>query len=259
LRRNSIAEPEKLLHNRGVMAAHCRNDPPPYRIDLAFAAALASPATSHPDGAEMSDSRLAEALDENDAPALDEIDRERAQEFALLAALLVRAPDAALLGRIAGLQGNATPLGHAHAALAEMARAADAGQVAREFFDLFIGVGRGELLPYGSYYMTGFLHERPLARLRADLEARGIQRAEGMHEPEDHAGILCEIMAGLIGREFAATPEEQQQFFEKHLAPWIGRFFVDLEMAERADFYRHVGALGRIFIGIETEAFALPG
>jgi TorA maturation chaperone TorD len=189
---------------------------------------------------------------------LDEIERARAQEYALLAALLTHPPDAALLARIAKLRGDATPLGMAHAALAEAAARASADEVAREFFDLFVGVGRGELLPYASYYLTGFLHERPLARLRADLQSLGIARPEGQHEPEDHAAILCEIMAGLIGGEFSATAEKQQQFFEKHLAPWIGRFFADLEAAERGDFYRHIGAIGRLFIGIETEAFALP-
>jgi TorA maturation chaperone TorD len=187
----------------------------------------------------------------------DEIEAARAQEYALLAALLTRPPDAALLCRIAGLGGDATPLGVAHAALARAAGAADADKVEREFFGLFTGVGRGELLPYASFYLTGFLHERPLARLRADLAALGIERAEEQHEPEDHAAILCEIMAGLIGGEFPATPAEQQQVFEKHLVPWIGRFFADLAAADSADFYRHVGAIGQLFIGIETAAFAL--
>jgi TorA maturation chaperone TorD len=170
----------------------------------------------------------------------------------------MRAPDAALLSRIARLRGDATPLGSAHAALARAAGASDADAVAREFFDLFIGVGRGELLPYGSYYLTGFLNERPLARLRADLTALGIERAEEQHEPEDHAAILCEIMAGLIDGRFRATVEQQRQMFEKHLGPWIGRFFADLEVAKGADFYRQVGAIGRLFTAIETEAFALP-
>jgi TorA maturation chaperone TorD len=192
------------------------------------------------------------SLDEN-----DEVETARAREYALLAALLAQAPDRALLRRIAGLGGDATPLGKAHAALARAAVAADAGAVEREFFDLFIGVGRGDLLPYASFYLTGFLHERPLARLRADLASLGIERAEEQHEPEDHAAILCEIMAGLIGGRFPATQEQQQQLFEKHLAPWIGRFFADLEAAEGADFYGHVGVIGRLFVGIETEAFAL--
>ena len=196
--------------------------------------------------------------DEQGAP-LDEMDAARAQEYALLASLLQRAPDAALLSRMARLQGDPAPLGRAHAALAQAAGATSAEQVAREFFNLFVGVGRGELLPYASYYLTGFLHERPLARLRADLQSLGIERAEGLQEPEDHAATLCEIMAGLIGGAFSATAAQQRHIFDKHLAPWMGRFFADLEVAERADFYRHVGTVGRLFIEIETEAFALPG
>ena len=187
----------------------------------------------------------------------DEVETARAQEYALLALLLGQAPDAPFLERIAGLRGDATPLGKAHAALAQAAGKASADTVEREFFDLFIGVGRGELLPYGSYYMTGFLNERPLARLRADLRALGIELVDERYEPEDHAAILCEIMAGLIGGEFSATSERQRHVFEKHLAPWIGRFFADLGAAKGADFYRHVGSVGHLFIGIEAEAFAL--
>jgi TorA maturation chaperone TorD len=186
-----------------------------------------------------------------------EIEAARAQEYALLAVLLARAPDAALLERIAGLRGDATPLGTAHAALAQAAGKACADRIKREFFDLFVGVGRGALLPYASYYLTGFLNERPLARLRADMRALGIERVEEQYEPDDHAAILCEIMAGLIGGEFCATAEQQQNVFEKHLGPWIGHFFADLREAKIADFYRHVGSVGHLFIGIETEAFAL--
>src|SRR5262247_240192 len=189
---------------------------------------------------------------------LDEIESARAQEYALLAALLARAPDAGLLERLAGLRADASPLGVAHAAMAEAALQTDADKVQREYFDLFIGLGRGELLPYGSYYLTGFLHERPLARLRAHLDKLGLERTPGQAEPEDHAAILCEIMAGLASHRFPAPAGSDRELFEQHLAPWIGRFFADLEQAEAADFYRGVGRLGRVFIDIETDAFALP-
>ena len=140
---------------------------------------------------------------------VDEVDAARAQEYALLSALLARAPDAALLKRLAGLRGDASPLGVAHVALAEAASRTTAEQVEREFFDLFIGLGRGELMPYGSYYLTGFLHERPLARLREDLGQLGIERTEGNAEPEDHAATLCEIMAGLAGGRFGAQRRQR--------------------------------------------------
>ena len=195
--------------------------------------------------------------DSNKPSAVDEIDLARAQEYALLAALLTRAPDAEFLQRLAALRGDPTPLGLAHVGLADAASSADAGKVEREFFDLFIGIGRGELMPYGSYYIAGFLHERPLARLREDLSRLGIERVEEQHESEDHAAILCEIMSGIAGGQFPASTDASRQLFEKHLAPWLGRFFADLEHAESADFYRRVGTLGRAFIEIESEAFAL--
>jgi TorA maturation chaperone TorD len=189
---------------------------------------------------------------------IDEVDAARAAEYALLAVLLARAPDADILARLARLRGDATPLGLAHVALAEAAAVITAERAEREFFNLFIGVGRGELLPYGSYYLTGFLNERPLARLREDLARLGIERTEGNAEPEDHAAILCEIMAGIVGGKFDAPDGADQALFEQHLAPWLGRFFADLERADAAGLYRRIGAVGRLFMSIESEAFALP-
>ena len=191
-------------------------------------------------------------------PEVDEIDAARAREYALLSTLLARAPTAALLKRLSELRGDATPLGVAHAALAEAASRADVTRVEREYFELFIGIGRGELLPYGSFYISGFLYERPLARLRAHLDRLGIERSAGQSEPEDHAAILCEIMAKLISGDLPAPAGADRELFEQHLQPWIGRFFADLEQANAADFYQRVASVGRVLVSIETEAFALP-
>jgi TorA maturation chaperone TorD len=189
---------------------------------------------------------------------LDEVDIARAREYALLATLLAQPPTTALLKQLARLRGDVTALGAAHTALADAASRVDVERLDREFFDLFIGIGRGDFLPYASFYLTGFLNERPLARLREDLRGLGIERVDDQSEPEDHAAILCEIMAGLIDGPFAAAPDVQRRMFERHLAPWISRFFADLEAAQGADFYRHVARVGRLFIEIETQGFALP-
>jgi TorA maturation chaperone TorD len=188
---------------------------------------------------------------------VDEIDRARAQEYALLATLLSRSPDIQLLRRLASLRGDASPLGQAHAALGEAAARAGETGAAREYFELFSGLGRHALLPYASHYLAGSLYGRPLARLRESFQNLGIERAAGHSEPEDHAAILCEIMAGLVGGDFAGPAGADREFFENHLAPWMRRFFVDLECARSADFYACVGSLGRIFVDVETQAFAL--
>jgi TorA maturation chaperone TorD len=193
-----------------------------------------------------------------DAVNGDPLDAERARLFALLGGVLLAAPDAATLERLSPLHGDATPLGGAIAGLAEAARGATAHGVEREYFALFIGVGRGELLPYASYYLTGFLHDRPLAALRADLARLGVTRAAGLAEPEDHIGFVCETFAGLLAGAFAAPLAEAPTFFARHLRPWAGRFFTDLERAQAARFYSAVGALGRIAIEIETAALDLP-
>ena len=188
---------------------------------------------------------------------VDEIDRARAQEYALLATLLSRSPDAQMIGRLALLRGAASPLGVAHTALGEAAGRANEDNLGREYFDLFIGLGRGDLLPYASYYMTGFLHERPLARVREDLDGLGIERAGISREPEDHIAILLEVMSGLARGDFEADFSEQARFFERHLKPWASRMFADLEMSASAKFYRAVGRVGRVFMELEAEAFTL--
>ena len=187
----------------------------------------------------------------------DPIDLVRAAEYGLLAELLGRAPDRARLASLSRLSGDDTPIGAAHRALAKAAAAADPDAIEREFFGLFIGVGRGELLPYASFYMTGFLNERPLAAVRSDLKALGVERAEGLHEPEDHLAILCDVMAGIAAGRFGDADAEAA-FFARHVEPWAGKFFDDLAQAKAARFYGHVGALGRAFMDIESGAFALP-
>jgi TorA maturation chaperone TorD/DNA-binding transcriptional regulator YdaS (Cro superfamily) len=190
-------------------------------------------------------------------PEVDEIDQLRAAEYGLLSLLLGKAPDADTLSRLAALKGDASDLGMAHIELASAATAADDRAVSKEFFDLFIGLGRGDLLPYASYYLTGFLHERPLARVREDLEGLGIERAGTSREPEDHIAILLEVMAGLARGDFESEFSEQARFFERHLKPWASRMFADLEMSGSANFYRAVGRVGRVFMELESEAFAL--
>lgn len=192
----------------------------------------------------------------------DDTEAERAHAYALLGALLAAPPAAGLLARVARIEGGDGPLGAALADLAAAAGAAEATEVRREYDLLFVGVARGELVPYASYYLTGFLNEKPLARLRRDIAGLGIARAEANPDPEDHIASLCEMMAGLIAGAFdpAAAPmtlPRQRAFFDRHLRPWVGRFFADLEGAEGARFYRPVGAVGRAFVNVETNAFAL--
>lgn len=183
----------------------------------------------------------------------------RAQCYRLLAGLLAAPPTPEALGRFAGIEGDDSELGQALTALGRSARGAGLAAVDDEYHDLFIGVGRGELLPYGSYYLTGFIYEKPLARLRQDMMRLGIGRADDMKEPEDHIAALCEMMAGLIEGDFG-TPVDlagQRAFFDAHIGPWAGKFFTDLEAAKAANFYMPVGAVGRLFVAIESTAFEM--
>lgn len=193
-----------------------------------------------------------ERLKEEDR--LDE-DALRGCVYRLLARLLAAPPDEPALAVARGLAGDATPFGAALEALARVARTTTPEAAAAEYHDLFVGLGRGELVPYASYYLTGFLNERPLAAVRGDLARLGLARAGGSCEPEDHAASLCEAMARLI--EGGRGLDVQRGFFDRHLSPWAGKFFADLERARAARFYMPVGTLGRVFVEIESAAFAM--
>jgi TorA maturation chaperone TorD len=223
--------------------------------------AAATVGTRQRQDAEIGRSSLATDADTgSDAPIVaerDGLDLARARHWQLLGLVLRSPPDSHTLGLLTGLEGDASPLGEARAALAAAARAAEPARLEREYHHLFIGVGRGELLPYASYYRTGFLNEKPLASLRADLARLGIERAPGRSDPEDHIASLAEVMAGLIAGDFAVEPGEQQHFFNRHLEPWAGRFFADLESAEAAVFFRPVGSIGRQLVEIEATAYTL--
>jgi len=188
---------------------------------------------------------------------VDELDRARAREYALLATLLAREPSLELIGRLAALQGDATTLGKAHAALAKAADRSSEAAAAREYFDLFVGLGQGQVLPYASQYLTGSLYGRPLVELRETFQLLGIERVNPS-EPEDHIATLCETMAGLVGGAITGPDGCDRDFFAKHLATWARRFFADLERANPAGFYASVGALGRAFMEIEAEAYSFP-
>lgn len=188
-----------------------------------------------------------------------EEDTLRANCYSLLARLLRRPPDAVTLEEVGRLEGDEGEFGRAIAALAAAARSTAPETVEDEYFNLFIGVTQGELTPYASYYLTGFLNEKPLARLREEMDRLGIARAENVSEPEDHIAALMEMMAGLITGAFGAPADlaTQQRFFEQHIATWAPRFFEDLQAARTSNFYMPVGSIGRLFMEVESQAFAM--
>ena len=195
-------------------------------------------------------------------PANTNHDILRAQQWGFISRVLAAPPNSDALSALAALEGDDTALGQAYAVLARTAAEMSAAQVEREYFELFIGVGRGELLPYASFYLTGFLNERPLADLRRDLAAMGVARAVGRHEPEDHIASIADVMSGLATGDFDASvlgcgAAGEAGFYARHLQPWAAQFFDDLAVSPSARFYRAVAEIGRIFTDIETRAFAL--
>lgn len=194
-----------------------------------------------------------------ETPQIAEEDRLRADLYNFLGLILAGPPDEFLLAQCAGLSGDESDLGSAISSLARVAKVSKPKRVESEFNALFIGLGRGELLPYASYYLTGFLNEKPLAVLRNDMATRGITRAANVYEPEDNIASLMEMMGGMIVGRFgtAAHLADQKAFFNKHIGPWAGHFFTDLEGAKNSVLYASVGSVGRVFMDIEKEAFRM--
>ena len=190
---------------------------------------------------------------------LHEEDLLRARFYGLLANLLSGPPRTEILSGLERLEGDHTDMGRALGDLGKVAAAATAEDVEREFNELFVGLSEGQLTPYASYYLTGFLYEKPLADLRADMETLGLRVAEDVSEPEDHIASLFEIMHWLItgSLDSPADLKTQQVFFERHIGSWATRFFEDLETADQAVFYRPIGSIGRTFVAIEREAFGM--
>jgi TorA maturation chaperone TorD len=184
----------------------------------------------------------------------------RADVYRLLGALLAGPPAAPLIGMLReispGESENGAAMTAAWLALQGAAEQAAPAALEEEYFNLFIGIGRGELVPYASYYIHGFLMEKVLASLRNELEALGITRRSGVAEPEDHAAAVCEIMGMIISGH--GLHSLQLAFFQSYIETWLGRFFEDLDRAEAAEFYRAVASLGQQFLAVERQYFSLP-
>lgn len=185
--------------------------------------------------------------------AVDPEEQLRADTYRLLGRLLSTPPDGETLALLATAPTTEDDnlLAVAWRLLATTAARTRADQVVTEYETLFIGLGRGELVPYASWYLTGFLMEKPLAKLRSDLATLGFERQEDVVEPEDHAAALCETMALLAEESDLGSLQTQAEFFATHIGPWMARFFRDLQESSSARFYRAVGQLGEQFIEMD--------
>jgi TorA maturation chaperone TorD len=184
----------------------------------------------------------------------------RAQIYGLLSRALAEPPSDETLEILRGLQAveGESPIGAAMASIGKIAVRTTRSSAEEEYSSLFHGMGSGgQVNPYASYYLTGFIYEKPLADLRSDLAEIGTSRSGVSDEPEDHIAFLCEVMHGLILGSFGdpASLAEQQAFFNRHISPWAGKVFEDIESAEAAALFMPVGSLGKLFIAVEIEAF----
>jgi TorA maturation chaperone TorD len=183
----------------------------------------------------------------------------RASVYGLLAHMLAQPASPQLLGLLDEIEEDspvADELATAWRLLKVAAREHKPEALDDEYHSLFIGIGRGELVPYASWYLTGFLMDRPLAYLRRDLNVLGIERQPGTNDPEDHAATLCECMRVIITAGDIPFPTERQ-FFLNHIASWMPVFFQDLQRARAACLYAAVGGLGEAFMKFENRYFEL--
>lgn len=199
-----------------------------------------------------------EAVVLNNAVASEE-QQYRVGAYGLLASLLRNSPAESILKQVKELAAVETrdmdELALSMSMLGLAASNTTIESADDEYHALFIGLGRGEMVPYGSWYMTGFLMEKPLSLLRDDLRTLGFQRDESVKEPEDHVAALCEVMAMLVTEQHSLAV--QINFFEAHITPWFDRFFADLSQAQSAVFYRAVGRFGTAFTDFEKQYLSM--
>ena len=201
-------------------------------------------------------------MSSNTANSIDIIDTEdqlRADMYSFLASLLRTEPNAELVNQLTNLESDDSPIGKSIKTLSKLASSMDLPTIRDEYVRIFVGVGRGEILPFASYYLTGFLKDKPLAKLRNDMKEIGIELAENVKEPEDHIASLFDMMSGLILGKFNKkfSISEQKDFFNKHLGPWVDLLMRDIESSKIAVFYSPIGTIGREFIEIERSSFSM--
>lgn len=199
----------------------------------------------------------------NPIPVSSALDEEtaRAEVYGLLAALYYAPPSAELLAQLRVAVTEAPAAGgfleEPWRELVAAARAQDDASVVSEYDDLFGGVGKPEVALFGSFYLSGFLNEKPLAQLRGDLAVLGLGRDERMPETEDHIAYLCEVMRFLIAGDDVAVSNlsQQQKFFTTHVQPWVNDLTDTIAAHPKARFYAALAGFTRAFIGVETQGF----
>jgi len=185
----------------------------------------------------------------------------RAELYGLLAMLYYAPPAADLLAQLRAAATETPAAGALLEApwrsLVGLARGMTEPSIKSEYDDLFGGIGKPEIYLYASWYLSGFLNEKPLARLRADLAGLGLARDEKMSETEDHVACLCEVMRYLIAGEDAVLADlpKQREFFAHHLQPWTSRLCEAIEAHPKARFYAALAVLTREFMAVEAQGF----
>ena len=192
--------------------------------------------------------------------ALDE-ETARSELYGLLAVLYYAPPTANLLAQLRVAVNEAPAAGafleEPWRGLIAAARALVDGAIQAEHHSLFGGIGKPEVYLYGSHFLSGFLNEKPLAKLRNELDSLGLTRDDSMSETEDHFAYLCEVMRHLIAGEDVAVANltRQREFFSTHIQPWVLTMCDDLQKHPKAKFYAAVAQLTRAFMGVEAQGF----
>jgi TorA maturation chaperone TorD len=204
--------------------------------------------------------KIGSALSEQLSNTLDE-ETARSELYGILAGVLYASPAIELIAQI---RVAATDTPAAGAFLEEpwrnfvgVTRSMSDQAIKDEYDALFGGVGKPEVYLYGSHYLSGFLNEKPLARLRTELQSLGLERSDAMSDTEDHFAYLCEVMRYLIAGDDVAVANltRQREFFSTHIQPWALLMCDDIQSNTKANFYTSLAELIRAFMGIEAQGF----
>ena len=137
-------------------------------------------------------------------------------------------------------------------ALREGAQGSISEELVREYRRLFVGPGTKPCPPWGSVYMDNecvIFGESTLA-LRFWMRRHGVERLGDEAVPEDHIGLMLELMAWIAEEK----PELLSEYLKDHLLTWSSHFLGQLEDAAAHPFYEGLATLAKISLeGIQKE------
>jgi TorA maturation chaperone TorD len=177
-----------------------------------------------------------------------ELFRVRFRFLDLLKSFFIEAPDAETMSRWRGTFSalaleQISP--HFDNGVKEISRALNnttLQELQEEFYRLFVNpFDDGRVGVTASFYLNGRTYGQALVDIRRLMRQAGVQKAQGVTEPEDSLVVMLDVFVSLIEKEKVGGGETirqlQVQLLEEFLEPFTEKFTAAMKDNAQADFY----------------------